>query len=192
MADKDYLTTSQAAEILGVAVSTIQQWANEGLLKAWTTSGGHRRIVRSSIDEMLSQRMEAQGKTSQQQFSVVVVEDNAQQIRMYEKQFRRWDKHINVVTAQDGYEGLIKIGQTTPSIIITDLKMPNMNGFQMIKAIKEMPELSSCTIIVVTGLSDEEIEEYGDLPEYVELYIKPISFDKLESIFREKIMEFAA
>ncbi len=188
---KEYLTTRQAAGMLDVAVSTVQQWANEGLLKAWTTGGGHRRIVRSSIEEMLNERMEAQGKSSQQ-FSVVVVEDSAQQLRMYEKQFRRWYTDINVVTAKDGYEGLIKIGQTLPSIIITDLKMPNMDGFQMITALKQMPELSSCTIIVVTGLTKEEVEEHGGLPEGVELYIKPISFDKLENIFREKLLEFAA
>jgi len=188
---KEYLTTRQAAEMLDVAVSTVQQWANEGLLKAWTTGGGHRRIVRSSINEMLNERMDAQGKSSQQ-FSVVVVEDSAQQLRMYEKQFRRWYTDINVVTAKDGYEGLIKIGQTLPSIIITDLKMPNMDGFQMITALKQMPELSSCIIIVVTGLTKEEVEEHGGLPEGVELYIKPISLDKLENIFRKKLLEFSA
>ena len=193
---KEYLTTKQAAEMLGVAVSTIQQWANEGLLKAWTTGGGHRRIIRSSIDEMLSQRLAAEEETTSemlsQQPSIVIVEDNPQQIRMYVKQFRRWHKGINIVTANDGYEGLIKIGQTLPSVIITDLRMPNMDGFQMIKALKKMPELSECVIVVVTGLTVEEVQQQGGLPDDVELFIKPVAFEKLEKILRSKFLDAVA
>lgn len=189
---KEYLTTKQAAEMLGVAVSTIQQWTNEGLLKAWTTRGGHRRIVRSSIEEMLNQRLQAEQETALPQVSVVVVEDNPQQLRMYTKQFRRWNEDINIITASDGYEGLVKIGQTLPLMIITDLKMPNMDGFQMIKALKKMPELSDCVIVVVTGLTKEEVQKYGELPDGIELFIKPVPFEKLENILQEKLMGLAA
>ena len=186
---KEYLTTRQAAEMLGVAVSTIQLWTNNGSLQAWTTEGGHRRIVRSSVERMLAQKIPESAQDSEESFSVVVVEDNAQQLRMYEKQFRSWDRSINMVTAKDGYEGLVKIGQALPSIIITDLKMPNMDGFQMIKALKKMSDLEHCSIIVVSGLTEDEIEAKGGLPEGVELFIKPIPFDKLESIVREKVAE---
>lgn len=39
---KDYLSTRDAAELLNLAVSTIQLWTDNGLLRAWTTAGGHR------------------------------------------------------------------------------------------------------------------------------------------------------
>ncbi len=50
---KAYYSTREAAELLGVAVSTIQLWTKGGLLKAWTTGGGHRRIALRSVEEML-------------------------------------------------------------------------------------------------------------------------------------------
>ena len=53
---KDYYKTSEAARLLDVAVSTVQLWANNGSLRAWTTDGGHRRIERSSVEEMLAQQ----------------------------------------------------------------------------------------------------------------------------------------
>jgi len=182
---KQYITTREAAELLGVAVSTVQLWTNNGSLRAWTTEGGHRRIIRSSVEEMCQQRDLSHDEGNHQQFSVVVVEDNVQQRRMYEKQFRAWGANTEVFTAKDGYEGLVKIGQTLPQMIITDLKMPNMDGFEMIKALKKMPELENATIIAISGLTDDEIAEKGGLPEGVELLIKPIPFERLEVIIRE-------
>lgn len=190
--EKEYLTTREAAQILGVAVSTIQLWTNNGSLRAWTTEGGHRRIVRSSVEEMLDKKVSAHQKGGKEPFSVVVVEDNAQQLRMYEKQIRSWGINTKIITAKDGYEGLVKIGQNLPNIIITDLKMPNMDGFKMIKALKKMPELECCSIIVVSGLTNDEIAENGGLPDGIELLIKPIPFDRLENMIREKAIKKVA
>lgn len=185
---KDYFSSREAAELLGVAVSTIQLWTNSGLLRAWTTGGGHRRIARNSVEEMLSQQEEASGKQKlDKQLSVVIVEDDAQQRRLYEKQFTAWKINANVVTAKDGYEGLIKIGHMLPDVIITDLMMPNMDGFQMIRALKEVPELERSVIIVVSGLTEKEIIEKGTLPEGVRVFTKPIPFVELETLLRQKI-----
>lgn len=190
---KDYFTSRQAAERLGVAVSTIQLWTNNGLLRAWTTGGGHRRIARSSVEEMQSQQHAISGEQRPtEQLSVVIVEDDAQQQRLYEKQILTWNMNTNVITANDGYGGLIKIGRTLPDVIITDLLMPNMNGFQMIRALKELPELKHSLVIVVTGLNESEIQTKGGLPDGVHLFTKPILFEKLENLLRQKAHSIAA
>ena len=49
----DIVTTKQAAELLGVAVSTVQKWVELGKLASWKTPGGHRRIPRASIHAVL-------------------------------------------------------------------------------------------------------------------------------------------
>ncbi|HED16366.1 MAG TPA: response regulator [Gammaproteobacteria bacterium] len=184
---KDYFTSREAAERLDVSVSTIQLWTNNGLLRAWTTAGGHRRIVRSSVEEILGQQQAVSSvQKPDEQLSIVVVEDNAQQLRLYEKQFLAWHMNTRVVMAKDGYQGLIKIGSTLPDVIITDLKMPNMDGFQMIRALKELPELEHSIIIVVSGLKEDEVKTRGGLPEGVYLFTKPIPFKNLETLIREK------
>lgn len=191
---KDYFTSREAAELLGVAVSTIQLWTNNGLLRAWTTGGGHRRIARSSVEEMLGQQKAISGgrEQGQQQLSVVVVEDDEQQLRLYEKQFLNWHMNAHVVTAKDGYGGLIKIGLILPDVIITDLMMPNVDGFQMVRALKEMPELESSLVIVVSGLTEDEIKSRGDLPQGVHLFNKPIPFENIETLIRKKLLTGAA
>lgn len=190
---KDYFTSREAAELLGVAVSTIQLWTNNGLLRAWTTGGGHRRITRNSVNKILAdQREAAVDHNHGHKLSVVIVEDDAQLLRLYEKQFHAWDIKAHVVTASDGYEGLMKIGRVLPDVIITDLMMPNLDGFQMVRALTDLPELKESLIIVVSGLTKDEIAMKGGLPQCVHLFTKPFSFENVESLMRQKIHETAA
>lgn len=185
---KDYFTTKEAAKFLNVAVSTIQLWANNGLLCARTTVGGHRRISRKSVEEMLSNSMAISGdKAEQPLLSVIVVEDDAQQRRLYEKHISNWNMDIQLLMAKDGFEGLIKIGSIFPDVIITDLLMPDVDGFQMIRALKMIPDLEKTIIIAVSALEVSDVKANGGLPQGVHLFTKPLSFDDLEKLLRDKL-----
>ena len=175
--DKDYFTTREAAELLNVAVSTIQSWTDDGVLKAWITAGGHRRITKDSVEALLKK---------DKNVSIVVVEDNEQDRRLYEEHFKIWQLDNNVSICKNGYAGLIHIGQKKPKVIITDLMMPSMNGFEMIKAIKEEMKLENCLIIVVSALTKDEINIRGGLPPEIHVLSKPISFSKLEKLIKQQ------
>ncbi len=185
---KDYFTTREAAKLLGVAVSTIQLWTNSGLLRAWTTGGGHRRIARDAVEQLLlEQKQQMSGNVgSSEQMSFVIVEDDPQQLRLYEKQYLGWNKDIKLLLAKDGYDGLVKIGNILPDVIISDLNMPNFDGFQMIRALKKMPALNHSLFIVITGLTPEEIKARGGLPENVHIFTKPAKFEEIELLLRQK------
>ena len=171
---KDYFSSREAAEILHVAVSTIQLWTNNGLLRAWKTVGGHRRISKDSVEEMLiQQKINTGTKNAAQSISIVVVEDNIQEMMLYKKQIEMWDMNADVHICKDGYAGLLTIGKTLPNIIITDLMMPNMNGFEMIKVIQENLDLEHCLIIAVSALTKDEIKIRGGLPDNVIVFSKP-------------------
>ena len=185
---KKYYTTKEAADLLNVAVSTIQLWANNGLLDVWTTAGGHRRIARSSVEEMVKRGQSAiNNEQSKSELSVIVVEDDAQQLRLYEKHISAWGLGTKLITAKDGYEGMVKIGKTLPDVIITDLLMPNVDGFQMVKALKDVPELADTTIIAVSALEAADVRARGGLPQGVHLLTKPIVFSDLEGLLKNKI-----
>ena len=175
---KDYLTTREAAELLNVAVSTIQVWTNDGLLDAWTTVGGHRRISKTSVKNMLSNNKSG---------SIVIFEDNEMERARYEQYFERWGMSKNISICNNGYAGLIYVGQLTPQIIITELMMHGINGFEMITAINQNVDLDNTLIIVVSTLTSDEIKIRGGLPEDVLLLKKPVLFDELETLVRKKM-----
>jgi excisionase family DNA binding protein len=187
---KGYFSSREAAKLLGVAVSTVQLWVDSGELKAWTTTGGHRRIARMSVEKMLKHQRQALGGEDLGQdnnLKVVIVEDEVSQQRLYQKLFKSWDIKANITTAKDGYDGLFKIGLSVPNIIITDLHMPTMDGFQMIRMLNEQKLLDHCSIIVITGLSTSEINERGGLPKGTHLLTKPIEASELEALVRQAI-----
>lgn len=89
--------------------------------------------------------------------------------------------------AKDGYEGLLQIGQHQPDLIISDLLMPDMDGFRMIGSLKDRNETKGIQIVAVTVLDREEIESHGGLPGDVMVLNKPIPFDVLKDVVMGRI-----
>lgn len=183
---KAFCTTRQAAVILGVSLRTVQLWSEAGLLEVWKTTGGHRRISRDSVERLLARRpsspeVEA-AAVDDSLLRILVVEDDPAVLRVCERQMARWPMNPLVVTAQNGYEALVRVGLMKPDLLVTDLHMPEMDGFQMLQQLRGMSELAEVTMVVVTGLDAEEVETRGGVPEGIPVLPKPIPFDRLRDI----------
>jgi excisionase family DNA binding protein len=180
-------TTKQAADLLGVSLRTVQLWVESGVLKAWKTAGGHRRIARESVETLLKEKLQALKTVSDDSpFRILVVEDEPDILRLYQLAIKSWDLPVEVYTAENGIEGLLRLGQFRPNVMITDLVMPNMDGLEMIRMLRTDQEYKAMTIIVVSTLGPDEVQERGGLPDDVKLFTKPIPFEDIESIVRER------
>lgn len=181
---KAFCTTREAAKVLGVSLRTVQLWAEAGLLEGWKTKGGHRRILRASMERLLAYRPPAaeSALATDAALSILVVEDDPVVLRLCERQMTRWPMKPRIVTARNGYEALVRIGLSKPDLLITDLHMPEMDGFQMLQQLRNMAELADLTIVVVTGLDPEEVAARGGVPPGIPVLPKPIPFDRLRDI----------
>ena len=154
---KIYVTTKKAAEDLGVSVTTIQQWCEAGLLDAYKTSGGHRRIARDSVRNMSANTiirhkhtMRTTGAKAQpSSLKVLVVEDDTTLREIYKHRLSNWNMSVDLVCAQNGIEALMLIGTTSPNLMITDLRMPGMDGFKVLETLRAVPTSQEMTIVVV-------------------------------------------
>jgi excisionase family DNA binding protein len=185
----EYISTREAAALLGVALSTVQLWVETGALPAWKTAGGHRRIPRAAVDEMLSKQHSATPAAMQagRIAKLLVVEDDSIQLELYRQKFAEWRLSLELLTAKDGFEGLILIGRYSPDLIITDLLMSGMDGFRMLRQLHKEAMDNRCDIFVVTALSSAEIEAAGEMLPGIPIYSKPIPFTALRFLIEKKI-----
>jgi excisionase family DNA binding protein len=179
-----YVSTREAADLLGISLRTAQLWVESGVLLAWKTSGGHRRILRKSVDALLAERSRQSGLSANQVtrkgvFKLVLVEDDQDLLRLIELSLSDLSENIEVRSAKDGFAGLVLIGQFLPDLVIADLNMPGMDGFRMINSLIGS-EFAPAQIIVSTALSPADIEQRGGLPDTVEVLQKPYSLEILE------------
>ena len=189
----DVLSTREAAEKLGVALRTVQLWVESGVLPAWKTAGGHRRISRAAVDRLIGERKSALSGASTQasdraapRFQVMVVEDEPETLRLFSMVIEGWDLPVDVMPAASGFEALLSMGQHCPDLLVTDLNMPGMDGFKMINSLRaDGAGFGAMRIVVVTALDAADIERRGGLPADVRVFHKPVRFDELEAVVRD-------
>lgn len=185
--EKSFCTTREAADMLGVSVGTVQLWVESGLLRAWKTTGGHRRVLRESIDALLHHGARSSPKVappelSQGSFRILVVEDDAALQRLYQANLQRWDMAPDVTVVDNAVSALMHIGHASPDLLISDLHMPGVDGFYMLRVLEKSPQVADTTIVVVTGLDAPDIARRGGVPEGVETFPKPVPFAKLHAL----------
>lgn len=178
------ITTREAADLLGVSLRSVQQWVEQGALQAYRTVGGHRRVVRASVERLLSQRRsEVEGRI----FRVFIAEDDPDLVALYQMVIKSWKLPLEISVAGDGFRALIEIGSLKPDFLILDLNIPGMDGFALIRTLRSMPDLETTDIVTVSGMSLEDIQAKGGLPESVMLLQKPIPFDQLRERIETKL-----
>lgn len=185
--------------LLGVSLSTVQTWVESGVLQAWKTSGGHRRVLRSSVDSLLHKSAQGDGLIAPPPHEaepvadpsgplrVFVVEDDENLLRLYQVKIASWPIKCEFQGFGTAVAALVEIGRRAPDILITDLRLPGMDGISMIQEIRKMPHLSTMSIVVVTGMDASAMANRGGLPDDIEILTKPVAFDRLLAVASEHL-----
>lgn len=179
----DFCSTKEAAAMLGVSHRTVQLWVESGVLQAWKTAGGHRRIALASVNRLVEQRSNAiqapvADHAEPSGRKVLLVDDDATMLRLYELEMSGWELPLEVMKASNGFEALIRIGEARPDLLISDLSMPGMDGFRMIRTLRTDQAYANMAIIVISGLDRATIKSMG-LPEDIPVFSKPVPFAEL-------------
>jgi excisionase family DNA binding protein len=146
----EWLTLGQAARYLGVAQSTIRKWSDGGRLPAFYTPGGHRRFRRNDLDEFLSG---SRGGPAEGAATVLVVDDD-HRLREYVRVNLEMDGFA-VREASSAEEGLAALEDEAPDLILLDVKMPRMDGFEMLRRVQERHGVGAIPVIMFSGKVDE-------------------------------------
>ena len=203
-APDEVCTTQQAAEILGISVSSVQQLVEAGVIEAWKTKGGHRRIPRlavlaykSSPSSAVAARAaggQAAAAAAREQaadglVSVMVIEDNPMQRALYERQIGSWDLPVRLSFCENGYQALLQIARSQPDVLLADIVMEGIDGYEVVKTILDDPKLASVQIAILSGLTTQQLEQRGGVPAGVVFFAKPVNYDELRGYLRACIAQ---
>ena len=188
---REFISTAQAAKQLGLSLGAVQQMVESGTLAGWKTAGGHRRIRQDSVDALLARARSPSTpmRGSGDRLRVMVVEDDRLLQNIYRETFLTWSLPLDVHLMDHGLDALVEVGREPPDLLIADLRIPGIDGFEMIRRLRENALSSDVAIVVVSALSAKEIAAAGGLPPDVTVYRKPIPFQELHGYVQALIAQ---
>jgi len=95
----------------------------------------------------------------------------------------------NVVLARSGQEALNKLAYNSPSVILLDMRMPEMNGFELARILKAHPVYGKIPILAASGYSGRLSREQCLAAGFTDLIAKPFAFSKLETCLTDLLSE---
>lgn len=181
-------TTQEAAKLLGISVTSVQQLVEAGVLEAWKTKGGHRRIPLAAVHAYKAlpgtARPVAATNASDNRAKILVVEDNEMQRAIYEKKISSWNLGADLTFCENGYQALVEIARHKPDILLADIVMAGIDGYEMIGTIQGYPDLADLNIAILSSLTQEQLDERGGVPRGVVFFTKPVNYDELRGYLR--------
>jgi excisionase family DNA binding protein len=151
-----FLTTGEIASALQVTIPTVKRWIRDGHLAAFRTAGGHYRVT----DEEMARFRAAYRVPSatEDELRILIVDDDAS-LRGTVAQALSLEPRYRVEVAADGYEGLIKVGTFRPHLLVLDVRMPGLDGFQVCRKVKDDPVTARTRILAITGFAGGSARE---------------------------------
>ena len=184
---KSYLTPNEVAELLMVSPTTVRHWASRGKLESSVTPGGHRRFLRSDIDNFCRENDLTMALPEDEVMRILIVDDDEEITRMLGKFFDYSSAAVETKITSSGFEAGRVVSSFKPHVVLLDLMMPGVDGFDVCRMIKQDPDTKATRVIAMTGFYEESnVERILKLGAEVCLS-KPFSFESLsEAIGIEK------
>ena len=109
--------------------------------------------------------------------NVLLVDDDGEMLHALKEGFKKYQESFAVLLAEDGLQALERLKQNIISLVVTDLKMPNMDGFELLAHIMEhYPDIP---VIIITGYSTPEMEQLAREGGAVGYIAKPFLIENL-------------
>lgn len=152
------LTTGEAAKYCGVNFRTVIRWIERGKLKAYKLPGrgDHRIQVDDFVAFMRDNKMPVPEELAGKSRTVLVIEDQPEMASAIRRVLKRAGYDVEV--AQDGFVAGAVLSRMKPSLITLDLKMPGIDGYQVLSYIREHEEHAHAKVLVISAETQEGLD----------------------------------
>jgi excisionase family DNA binding protein len=164
---EDILTVYKASQYCRVSPKSIINWIEAGHINAYKTVGGHRRIKREDLENFMRKQGIPIPEEEQESGNkrILVVDDDPIIVETIVQALEEEEFDYEVISASDGFEAGLQVNHFKPHLLILDIMMPDIKGYEVCRKIKETEETKDTKIIVLSAYLDEEkfkkMKEYG-------------------------------
>lgn len=175
------LSTGDVARLCHVTQVAVWKWIKKGKLKAYRFPGGHYRIEPGAFREFAKQNgipVDA-ALLPQTRKRVLIVDDEPSVVEVVTRAVQRLGKDVTIATACDGFEAGLQVATFRPDLLLLDLMMPGMDGFQVCRLVRNNPATAHIKIIIITAYGSHENLQRALQAGADDFVHKPVDLDRL-------------
>lgn len=149
---KDTYSTHDVAKICCVTPTTVIRWIEDGLIPAFKTVGGHRRVRREDLEKVCRERsIPFNVPTGSEVGRILVVDDEPVVLELVRDVVKELSHKFEVEVAKDAFDAGRLVVSFRPQLIFLDLMMPGVDGFEVCTRLKKDPATTNTEVIAITG-----------------------------------------
>lgn len=196
-----FLTSLKVAEICGVSARTVTNWIRDGQLPAHRTVGGHGRVAAEDLRRFLDSRgipvpvylsapeagsqdvspfapsPDGRPRSEPRRRRVLVIDDDETLLEVIRELLR--SNGYDVETARHGFLGGYLVGHYQPDLILLDILMPGLDGFEVLSLMRKRPEARAIPVVACTSLKGSDAEARIRAAGFDGYVRKPLDFPTL-------------
>jgi len=177
-------TTHDISRLLQVDPSTVSKWIDRGILLAFRTPGGHRRVRGGDLRSFLiAHQMPLPDELGSGAVKILVVDDEKPVLDGMRRSFKSHPE-VELTTTSSGVEALLLLAELKPHGMLIDLNMPDMDGFEVCRRIRARKPLEGVRLITMTGRHSPELVEQSLKAGAIACLPKPVEVETLLDLFR--------
>lgn len=157
--EKKPYTTGEIAQICHVTINAVKKWIASGKLVAFRTPGGHYRVNKDDFLIFLEKyKLDIKEDMFPERKRVLIIDDEQDVVEFIKGALEAMQNGYMIETAGDGYEALIKVGDFKPELLVLDIRMPKIDGFEVCRRIKGENATKEIKILAVTAYGQDDID----------------------------------
>ena len=178
-------TTHDISRLLQVDPSTVSKWIDRGILMAFRTPGGHRRVRSTDLRSFLiAHQMPVPDELGSGTVKLLVVDDERPVLDAIKRAFKPYAAQVELQTTSSGVEALLLVSEQKPHGMLIDLNMPDIDGLEVCRRIRARKQMESVRLITMTSNHSPEVVEQSKQAGAIACLAKPLDVQQVLELFR--------
>lgn len=159
--EKAVYTTYEIGKICHVDLTTVIGWIEKGILPGYRTPGGHRRVEKEDLIEFLKKyRLPLPPEFAEgEKKKILIIDDEPKILSFCLRALKKLTPEAQIETADDGFSGGKKLSSFLPDLVILDLRLPGVDGFELCREIRTDERFKGARILAITAYDSPETKE---------------------------------